>query len=303
MITLPKLSKRKGFTLIELLVVIAIIAILIGLLLPAVQKVREAAARAQSQNNLKQIGIALWSMNDAIGKVPPTSGCYPSACGPNSNYNNWSTPIPALHGSILFHVLPYIEQNNLYNSTANDSWGISSNVLIKTFIAPADPDSGNPEDGGRPNSSYVANRGVFGPYDNSWTSTSKGGMQTIMQDGTSQTIITLEHMTNCEGWHGLAFESNLYGYQNPSYPSMPYNTQSFLNPNGPYKTLASIPLPQPKISNPNQCNPYTVHALSSGGILVGLGDGSVRTVANGISQSTWAVAVIPNDGLVLGSDW
>src|SRR5204862_4376488 len=92
------LTRRHGFTLIELLVVIAIIAILIGLLLPAVQKVREAAARMKCQNNLKQLALACHNAHDANGRFPPQAGTYGGAH----------------YAPLFFHILPYVNQDSLW---------------------------------------------------------------------------------------------------------------------------------------------------------------------------------------------
>src|SRR5205085_2131711 len=97
--------KRRGFTLIELLVVIAIIAILIALLVPAVQKVREAAARTQCTNNLKQIGLGLHNFEGTFKRLPPLYG---------GAKNLASVKFPSTWGSTHVFILPYIEQDNLY---------------------------------------------------------------------------------------------------------------------------------------------------------------------------------------------
>ncbi len=102
---------RSGFTLIELLVVIAIIAILIGLLLPAVQKVREAAARAKCQNNLKQIALAAMNYESSYGVLPDGNSQSPK--GNTGTYGSWNGP----NTGVLAYLLPYMEQDNIYKGT------------------------------------------------------------------------------------------------------------------------------------------------------------------------------------------
>jgi prepilin-type N-terminal cleavage/methylation domain-containing protein/prepilin-type processing-associated H-X9-DG protein len=145
--------RRKGFTLIELLVVIAIIAILIGLLLPAVQKVRAAAQRAQCSNNLKQLGLAAHSYHGVYKKFPPGTALPVVWTQTAPLQNSPSAVVPGKSFSVLEALLPYIEQDNIYNkldlsgTTSSgsqynkgntDSAGAPGAQVIKTFICPSD---------------------------------------------------------------------------------------------------------------------------------------------------------------------
>jgi prepilin-type N-terminal cleavage/methylation domain-containing protein len=203
--------RRLGFTLIELLVVIAIIAVLIGLLLPAVQKVREAAARTQCINNLKQMGLALQNHHDSLGAFP-TGGtnAYPNystgSLGAGGSPYTLATPANfniSQHGSWMFQILPYMEQNNAYMGPNPET------LLIKSYFCPSrrPPTTGNWNGVNCGENDYYGNcennpdannnlpnylgqfggvRGIFAPCDRTCI--------TIVQitDGSSQTIMVGE---------------------------------------------------------------------------------------------------------------
>lgn len=277
-------SRRHGaFTLVELLVVIAIIGILIGLLLPAVQKVRESALRTQDANNLRQLGLAAHNCNDTIGWLPPAYGTYPNPSG--------AVGPPAGMGTLQYFLLPYLEQENVYNQASVTSDNIM-NTPLKMFMNPADPTmpaSGivismmmGGQFGG---CSYASNLLVFGM--------SAGGRARIpssFPDGTSNTILFSERFTDC---NGTQFMWNMGSCGNP--PTWP-------NPNDPSINYPNLPLPQMR-PIPSQCDPSRLQSPYSGIILVALGDGSTRNVSAGVSQYTWNRAFHPSDGQTFDNSW
>jgi prepilin-type N-terminal cleavage/methylation domain-containing protein len=297
-------ARRRSFTLIELLVVIAIIAILIGLLLPAVQKVREAAARTQCENNLKQIALACMNAADThSGTLPPGSGLYPVQ---NYSTNNGN-------GGHLLHLLPYLEQQNLYDFTnkGNDpddrngglpcysQWNITSATASnpKVYICPSDPTyspSGNFGGFAPYVTSYAINGQLFtDQWAGNWD-TGQRRYPTYITDGTSQTIFYTEKEVLSYGPHSGTAPDNGVNY----WPDWgPRIADSYMSqPTGP----AAIFQIQPPNMQGSGTNANTGH---TGGILAGLGDGSVRFVSQGTSPYTWWYALTPQGGDVLGPDW
>jgi prepilin-type N-terminal cleavage/methylation domain-containing protein/prepilin-type processing-associated H-X9-DG protein len=305
---LQMLRRVRSFTLIELLVVIAIIAILIGLLLPAVQKVREAAARAQCQNNLKQISLATINCSDTHqGKLPPSIGLYPNNF-PSANNG---------FGGLFFHILPFIEQGNLYNlSLAPDSsWGgpgvnepngnnptydaagvggwngpALTSTIVKVYMCPSD--SSYPQ-GDAGYTSYGTNDQVFsegGPWGGTYHN-----YPAFITDGPSLTILFMDKGALC--LNDVPASAPTGGYNVwPDWGPALYDP-ALGQPQGPVATMFLV------LPNPKTCNWEVAESYHTGGINVGMGDGSVRLVAQGLSPITWWYALTPIGGEVLGPDW
>jgi prepilin-type N-terminal cleavage/methylation domain-containing protein len=274
--------RQAGFTLIELLVVIAIIAILIGLLLPAIQKVRETAARTQCENNLKQIGIAMHNYHDANGILPQ---------GWVVNRNR--QPSPGWIWCVL--LLPYVEQGVLYDALKPDlvtpnGPPAAPNAFtgrgLAVFTCPSDSGPGptNPWYNGYGKSNYVCNRAILGPDDgtvgpNGQTANLR---LTDITDGTSNTLMVGER----DGYKSFAgiWPSRAFG-GNGSTASFEGRPGTGLN--RPYK--AKGPFPPAFNDNPfNYSARLEFSSMHPGMVCFVFADGSVHAISDSVDAD-------PND--------
>jgi prepilin-type N-terminal cleavage/methylation domain-containing protein/prepilin-type processing-associated H-X9-DG protein len=309
-------ARRRGFTLIELLVVIAIIGILIGLLLPAVQKVREAANRIKCANNLKQIALAVHSYHDGQGYLPVNSGTSLAL-----NDHNWSW---------LARILPYIEQDALYRQANIPSNTLSMSAAeiqaqIKTFLCPSDPLSNagprtdefniSPTPVGQTNYKGVSGAnwgndggigntgspgGAFG-CDAQWryadpSSGSYNGLDdgdgifyrddfkrpkrlTDILDGTSNTFMVGEDVPSMNMHCDWPFANHATGTCGIGPNALNSSGQPYASSDWP--------------------NVYSFHSMHAGGLQFAMADGSVTFIPNSISLAVYRALATSNGGEVV----
>jgi prepilin-type processing-associated H-X9-DG protein len=276
-------------------VVIAIIAILIGLLLPAVQKVREAAARAQCENNLKQMALGMVNCCDTYNKkIPPGIGLYPQIRPATNNGD----------GGVLFHLLPFIEQGPLYKSALvgpgvddRNNWlptysqwtSQVQNSTVQIYQCPSDPTR---QDTAR--TSYVHNGLLFRQGYGQWGGTYMR-FPTSLRDGTSMTAMFSEGLRHCTfgpyndrywpDWGGMIYAVDYGSPQGPAYgPQWGFT----INSSGVANCVGGSGYPQ---------SPHT------GSINVAMWDGSVRGVGMGVSGTSWWAAWTPASNDISADDF
>ncbi len=301
---------RQAFTLIELLVVIAIIAVLIGILLPAVQRVREAANRTKCTNNLKQIGIATANFYDQHNVLPPGNYYFP--------YTNPLIPSVQAFGQAppQVWILPFIEQNAVWelmlaNPGVNATvvWNGNAPFVPPMYLCPTDTTrpAGATAIGSTVQSfgNYAYNGQVFGSVVTSvaggvptCSSFSWNGSTTYQNitDGTTNTVFWTEKMGYCDG--------PLNGQGGTRWPA---------NGDGPWMSATAYVEPPVSILSPQvqayigvtkstQCErgqPSTQHTS----LPVAMGDGSVHWMSSGVSQLMLNIAYVMNDGLDFVAEW
>jgi prepilin-type N-terminal cleavage/methylation domain-containing protein len=309
-------KKKNGFTLIELLVVIAIIAVLIGLLLPAVQKVREAAARMSCSNNLKQLGLAVHNYENANNGKLPTSGEGNNAAKTATDFDL---------ESFYTQILPYVEQNNVYQMMDHNKFYLdttapqnqaAAKTKIKTFLCPSNPVNA-PDPDGYAGADYMpisyVNIGTDGSSPYTTTQARRDAFLKLHKfggakfgdctDGTSNTIVLVEDVGKNGAFNG--------GYS-LFYPT--YKLYAWADPNmgngvsgPPGGTIRPINNNSTPINGPTTC-PWTTNNCGpndeasgwhTGGVLALRGDGSVAFLRESITMAQMRLLCDPQTGLTM----
>jgi prepilin-type processing-associated H-X9-DG protein len=251
---------RAGLTPAQLIVALAFLLFLLAFLAPALARVRDAAARAQSQNNLKQLALAIHNAHDVYNGFPPVVGEFQNKTG-------------TLH----FFILPFIEQQNLYNGANavwdNDTWGKHLDVFVDRRDATAPP--GGTYRDWLATTNYPANWMVFGDGKG-------GGTFAQITDGTSNTLMYAQRFQVCRDAPTAWGYPSVYTWA----PMFAYYNQALFQVS----------------PRPDQCDPERPQAIG-GAINVAMCDGSVRSVSDRISAQTWANVCDPADGNVIGDDF
>lgn len=280
---------------VQLATVLMIVVVCSGILMPAIVHVREAAARAQCANNLRQVGLSLHSFHDTNGKLPPALGWLQSRDGPKEGKRD-------SYGNVFFFLTPYIEASNLWSSTRSDEEGVpmfapwradAFKFRWKTYVCPADPGVGAGfSELGWAYGSYAYNAQVFATVDAKDRLTDWWGAArlTMAADGASNTILIAEKYARC-GEAGTLWADWEPDYWQPVFAAW------VIGPSSRFQV-------QPDRFENHECDPLRASTGHRAGINVCLEDATVRTVSPTLKPGKWWEGCRPAgwDG-VIGPAW